>query len=77
MSLHDHPKKCSPEITALSTPFTTTFGADSMRAYRGAKRPGRSWKLRLVTLAALVTDGVTDPKELRRRAFESLPLKLG
>lgn len=74
MVLHDHPKECSPE--ALSA-FEAVYN-DIHRVYARMSRTEeatRELEIALSqTLAALVTDGVTDPKELRRRAFEAVVL---
>jgi hypothetical protein len=74
MSLHDQPKEYSPEVLSA---FEAAYN-DIHRLYARMSQTEEATKELEITLsqtlAALVTDGVTDPKELRRRAFEAVAL---
>ena len=72
MSLQDQPKEYSPEtLTAFEAAYN-----DIHRLYARMSRTEEATKeleiLLSQALEALVTDGVTDPQELRRRAFEAV-----
>ena len=72
MSLQDQAKEYSPEtLTAFEAAYN-----DIHRLYARMSRTEEATKELEITLsqalAALVTDGVTDPQELRRRAFEAV-----
>ena len=71
MSLQDRPKKYSPEELAA---FEAAYN-DIYRLYARTLRSEAATKELEIALRksfkALVTDGVADPKELRRRAFKA------
>lgn len=73
MSLHDQPKEYSPEVISA---FEAAYNDIWNRLYaRVSRNEEATKKLEIAlrqTLAALVTDGVTDSKELRQRAFEAM-----
>ena len=76
MSLHDQPKGYSPEtLSAFEAAWEAAYN-DIHRLYARMSRTEEATKeLEIIlsqALAALVTDGVTDPQELRRRAFEAV-----
>ena len=80
MSLHDQPKEYSPET--LST-FEAAWEAaynDIHRLYARMSRTEEDKREMEIAIsqarAALVTDGVTDPSELRRRVFEAVVCSL-
>ena len=74
MSLRDHPKEYSPEALSI---FEAVY-RDIHRLYARMSRTEEATEELEVALsralAALVTDGVTEPKELRRKAFEAVVL---
>ena len=76
MSLQDQPKEYTPETLAA---FEAAYN-DIHRLYARMSRSEDATKELEITLsqalAALVIDGVTDPAELRRRAFESVAFAL-
>ena len=77
MSLHDQPKEYSPEVISA---FEAAYNDIWNRLYaRVSRNEGATKELEIAlsqTLAALVTDGVTDSKELRQRAFEAMALSV-
>ena len=72
MSLQDQPKEYSSETLAAFEAASN----DIHRLYARMSRTEEATKELEITLsqvlAALVTEGVTDPRELRRRAFEAV-----
>jgi uncharacterized protein YqiB (DUF1249 family) len=78
MSLQNQPKKHSPEtLSAFQAAYEAAY-SDLHRLYARMSRTEEATRELEITLsqalAALVTDGVTDPRELRRRAFEAVAL---
>ena len=77
MSLHDQPKEYSPEVISA---FEAAYNDIWNRLYARVSRNEEATKeLEIAlsqTLAALVTNGVTDSKELRQRAFEAMALSV-
>ena len=73
MSLHDQPKEYSPEVISA---FEAAYNDIWNWLYAPVSRNEEATKeLQIAlsqTLAALVTDGVTNSKELRQRAFEAM-----
>ena len=72
MSQQDQPKEYSREtLSAFEAAYT-----DIHRLYGRMLRTEEATKQLEITLsqalAALVTEGVTDPRELRRRVFEAV-----
>ena len=76
MSLHDQPKEYSPEtLAAFEAAYEAAYN-DLHRLYARMTRTEEATKEMEIAisqaLAALITDGVTDPSELRRRVFEAV-----
>jgi hypothetical protein len=76
MSLQEHPKEYSPEVLAA---FEAAYNDLWHRLYANVTRnPKATRELEIeisLALTALVSDGITDPRELSRRAFEAIILK--
>ena len=78
MSLNNHlPKEYSPAVLAgLEAAFNDVWGLLHAQP-RANEEANQELAIALSqTLAALVADGVTDPKQLRRRGLESMALTL-
>ena len=79
MSLNNHlPEEYSPAVLAgLEAAFNDVWGLLHAHVPRANEEANQELAIALSqTLAALVADGVTDPKQLRRRGLESMALTL-
>ena len=80
MSLHDQPTGYSPETLAVFEAAYEAAYNDIHRLYARMSRTEEDKREMEIAisqaLAALVTDGVTDPSELRRRVFEAVVCSL-
>ena len=79
MSLNNHlPKEYSPAVLAgLEAAFNDVWGLLHAHVPRANEEANHELAIALSQiLAALVADGVTDPKQLRRRGLESMALTL-
>jgi hypothetical protein len=79
VSLNKHlPKEYTPQVIAgLKAAFNDVWGLLHAHVPRANEEANKELGIALSqTLAALVADGVTDPKQLRRRALESMALTL-
>ena len=76
MALQDQPKEYSPETLAAFEAAYEAASSDLHRLYARMSRTEEDTKEMEIAisqaLAALVTDGVTDLSELRRRVFEAV-----
>jgi hypothetical protein len=79
MSLNNHlPKEYSAAVLAgLAAAFSDVWFVLHENVPRANEEANQELAIALSqTLAALVADGVTDPKQLRRRGLESMALSL-
>jgi hypothetical protein len=79
MSLNNHqPKEYSPEIlSGLEAVYSDVWNLLQAHSLTRNEETTRELEITLSqTLAGLATDGVTDPQELRRRAFEAMALTI-
>ena len=80
MALQDQPTEYSPETLAVFEAAYEAAYNDIHRLYARMSRTEEDKREMEIAisqaLAALVTDGVTDPSELRRRVFEAVVCSL-
>ena len=77
MSLHDKPKEYDPEaISAFEAAYNDLWNRLYARVSRNEEATKELEIALSQTLAALVTDGVTNSKELRQKAFEAMALSV-
>jgi hypothetical protein len=74
MSLHDHPKEHSPQILSdLEAAYVDVWNLLPYARMSRNEEATREVEIALRrSLAGLASEGVTNPKDLRRRAFEAM-----
>ena len=74
MSLHDHPKEYSPQILSdLEAAYVDVWNLLPYARMSRNEEATRELEIALSRiLAGLASEGVTNAKELRRRAFEAV-----